>query len=345
MTLKIAQQISQLNSLREIGIEAIGLPRFEDKIKESGLSPLKPDNIEIFQINLGNKCNQACKHCHVEAGPNKNDMVSKKNLLISLEILKNHNFKTVDLTGGAPEMHPHFKWFVEEISALNKGINIIVRCNLTIILVAEEYSYLPEFYKKHKVEVVSSLPFYEATKTNRMRGRMVFETSIKALQLLNKVGYGIEGSGLKLNLVYNPAGAFLPSSQDELKQKFKEELKSKYDVVFNDLFTITNMPIGRFLNFLLRSGNLKPYMEKLVSSYNPCAAENVMCRNTLSTGWDGQIYDCDFNQMLGLPLTVNKSHYLKNFDMKELKNRNIALHEHCYGCAAGAGSSCAGEIA
>lgn len=260
-----------------------------------------------------------------------------------LDILAaNPSFKTVDLTGGAPELNPDFRWFVEEIKKLNK--HIIVRCNLTIILANKKYNDLPVFFKQHDIEVVSSLPFYSKSRTDRQRGDGVFEDSITALQMLNAVGYGMEGSDLKLNLVYNPAGAFLPPSQPSLEKEFKEALKKDFNISFHALFAITNLPISRFLDYLLQSDNYEKYMEKLLVAYNPVAAANVMCRNTLSISWDGFIYDCDFNQMLDMKVDCSAKH-ISQFSYTVLSNRNIVVNQHCYGCTAGAGSSCGGAVA
>lgn len=318
------------------------LTPFGEKLKESGLFPLKPNQLEIFQINIGKMCNQTCKHCHVDAGPDRKEIMTKETMQMCIDILEsNPQFNAVDLTGGAPEMNPGFRWFVEEISKLNR--HIMVRCNLTIILANKKYHDLPEFYKQHKIEVISSLPFYSKDRTDKQRGEGVFEDSVLALKMLNAVGYGKEGSGLKLNLVYNPAGAFLPANQYILEKEFKQSLKKDHDIEFNNLFTITNMPISRFLDYLLVSGNYENYMNKLVQSYNPIAASNVMCRNTLSIGWDGTIYDCDFNQMLDLTVNGNSKN-IRDFDLAELQNRNIVINQHCYGCTAGSGSSCGGAV-
>jgi radical SAM/Cys-rich protein len=259
-----------------------------------------------------------------------------------LDVLRNNEqLKTVDITGGAPEMNPHFSWFVEEIKKLNR--HIIVRCNLTIILANKKYYDLPQFYKQHNIEVVSSLPFYTQDRTDRQRGSGVFENSIKALKILNEKGYGIDGTGFILNLVYNPAGAFLPPSQVSLEREYKQALRQKFGIEFNSLFVITNMPINRYLDYLLTSGNYESYMEKLVNAYNPMAAANVMCRNTISVGWDGYLYDCDFNQMLELKVNCLSKH-ISEFRRDDLNNRNIIIGQHCYGCTAGAGSSCGGTV-
>ncbi|MBT8196762.1 MAG: arsenosugar biosynthesis radical SAM protein ArsS, partial [Bacteroidia bacterium] len=233
--------------------------------------------------------------------------------------------------------------FVEEITKLGK--NVIVRCNLTIILANKKYYDLPEFFKAHNIEVVSSLPYFNAARTDSQRGNGVFEKSIKALQMLNDVGYGKEGSGLTLNLVYNPAGAFLPSDQMTLQSEFKKQLSDKYNIVFNELFTITNLPVSRFLEYLIRTENYDEYMENLIAAFNPSAAENVMCRNTISVGWDGYLYDCDFNQMLELKIENGKAMHVSNYNADFLKKRNIIINEHCFGCTAGAGSSCGGATA
>lgn len=318
------------------------LPTFNEKLIENGLFPLKSAEIEILQINMGKMCNQTCKHCHVDAGPDRKEIMKRESMELCLQVLKNSAIKTVDLTGGAPEMNPDFRWFVEELSKM--GVHIIVRCNLTIILANKRFHDLPEFFKKHRVEVVSSLPSFTQDRTDRQRGDGVFEDSIKALQMLNLVGYGKPGTGLLLNLVYNPAGAFLPPSQMALEKEYKTELASRYGIEFNQLYAITNMPISRYLDYLLSSGNYENYMDKLIAAFNPSAVQNLMCRNTISVGWDGYLYDCDFNQMLDLKVSAGKSVHLKDFDINLLQSRPIVLKQHCYGCTAGAGSSCGGTI-
>ena len=315
---------------------------FQQKLEETGLFPLKPLQLEIFQVNIGKMCNQTCRHCHVDAGPDREEIMTKETMQQCLNTLKNNpDLKTVDLTGGAPEMNPNFRWFVEEIKKLNR--QVIVRCNLTIILANKKYHDLPEFYKLHNIEVVSSLPFYTQDRTDRQRGNGVFEQSIKALQMLNEAGYGKENTGLILNLVYNPAGAFLPPLQQSLEKEYKQALMQHYGIAFNNLFTITNMPISRYLDYLLTTGNYETYMEKLVNAYNPVAAANVMCRNTISIGWDGYLYDCDFNQMLELKVNGNSRH-ISEFNGEDLNKREIIIGQHCYGCTAGAGSSCGGAV-
>ncbi|MCH7396854.1 arsenosugar biosynthesis radical SAM protein ArsS [Belliella sp. DSM 107340] len=319
--------------------------KFADKLSESDLFPLKPTQIDILQINMGKMCNQVCKHCHVDAEPDRKEIMTKETMNQCLNVIKNSTIKTVDLTGGAPEMNPEFRWFIEEIRKISEDIEIIVRCNLTIILANPKYHDLPEFYRKHRLEVVSSLPYFTATKTDSQRGDGVFEKSIKALKMLNDAGYGKEDSELKLNLVYNPSGAFLPAEQSGLENEFKKRLKNGYEIEFNSLFTITNLPISRFLEYLLRSENFDNYMEKLLEAYNPVAAANVMCRNTISVGWDGFLYDCDFNQMLELKVDATSSQHISEWNQKALVEREIILKQHCFGCTAGAGSSCGGATA
>jgi radical SAM/Cys-rich protein len=318
---------------------------FQQKLEESGLYPLKATQVEILQINVGKMCNQVCKHCHVDAGPDRKEIMTIDTMQQCIDVIKNNpSLKTVDLTGGAPEMNPDFRWFVEQIKIANPDIHIIVRCNLTIIRANKKYYDLPYFFKLHKLEVVSSLPFYTKDRTDRQRGDGVFEDSIIALQMLNEAGYGVQGSGLILNLVYNPAGAFLPPSQTSLELEFKQSLKKDFNIVFNNLYAITNLPISRYLDYLLQTGNYEKYMEKLISAFNPMAAANVMCRNTISVGWDGWLYDCDFNQMLELKTGTVQKH-IAVFNLQELNSRTIVVNQHCYGCTAGAGSSCGGAVA
>ena len=344
----ILADTNQQIGILEHGIDhddAFRLVPFQQKLEGVGLYPLLPVALQIFQVNVGKMCNQVCKHCHVDAGPDRKEIMTRETMIQCIDVLKNNpSFGIVDLTGGAPEMNPDFRWFVEEIKKVNTQIKIIVRCNLTIIRANKNYHDLPEFFKLHNIEVVSSLPFYTKDRTDRQRGDGVFEDSIAALQMLNKVGYGIEGSGLILNLVYNPAGAFLPPSQSILEKEFKSALQKDFGICFNNLFAITNLPISRYLDYLLQSGNYEKYMGKLVTSFNPVAAANVMCRNTISIGWDGFIYDCDFNQMLELKVTCNSKH-IADFNSNELSRREIVINQHCYGCTAGAGSSCGGAVA
>lgn len=313
---------------------------FQQKLEEIAMLPLKPSDLEILQVNIGKMCNQVCKHCHVDAGPDRKEIMSRDVMRKCLEVIKSEpSIAIVDITGGAPEMNPLFSWFVEEIEKLGK--HIIVRCNLTIIVANRKYNSLPLFYKEHHVEIVASLPFYKRDRADRQRGDGVFEDSIKALKQLNEVGYGKEGTGLVLNLVYNPAGAFLPPSQQALEKEYKLALKQEFEIVFNNLYAITNIPVSRYLDYLLMTDNYENYMEKLRSAFNPAAVYNLMCRNTISVSWDGYLYDCDFNQMLGLKVSAPFAHISK-FDKGELQQRSIRVGQHCFGCTAGAGSSCGG---
>lgn len=315
---------------------------FQQKLAENGLFPLKPTGVQVFQVNVGKMCNQVCQHCHVDAGPDRREIMSYETMQQCLAVLQqNPAFRVVDITGGAPEMNPHFRWFVQEIAKLNR--QVIVRCNLTIILANKKYHDLPQFYKAHHVEVVSSLPFYTQERTDRQRGNGVFEDSIKALQLLNEAGYGQANTGLVLNLVFNPAGAFLSPPQEQLEKEYRKALLDKYGIRFNSLFAITNLPISRYLDYLLQSGNYEKYMTKLVQAFNPIAAANVMCRQTISIGWDGALYDCDFNQMLDLKVSTSSKH-ISQFDPAALNSREIVVCQHCFGCTAGAGSSCGGAV-
>ena len=304
--------------------------------------PILPQKTTVFQINIGKLCNQTCAHCHVDAGPDKKvENMSKDTLQKCLDILAKTDIPTVDITGGATEMNPHFRWFVQECRKLWK--NVMNRCNLTIIEANPVYYDLPEFFAENKVQVISSLPYFTKNRTDSQRGDGVFEDSIKALHRLNAVGYGIEGSGLILDLVYNPSGAFLPGNQSALEHEFKLQMKRRYDIDFNNLFVITNLPISRFLDYLLESGNYHDYMTSLVEAFNPATVDGLMCRYTLSISWDGFIYDCDFNQMLDLKVNSKVKH-IDDFDLKSLSERSVVVNQHCYGCTAGAGSSCGGEI-
>jgi radical SAM/Cys-rich protein len=319
------------------------LPTFAKQLIDSQQYPFKPKQIQILQINVGYMCNQVCAHCHVDAGPDRQEIMTKETMIQILKVLQNTEVHTLDLTGGAPEMNPNFRWFVEEASKIGVK-DFIVRSNLTIILANKKYNDLPEFFAKYKIHVVSSLPFYKKEKTDKQRGDGVFDKSIQALQMLNKVGYGMPNSDLKLDLVYNPSGAFLPTNQLALENDFKKALFQDFEIQFHHLFAITNLPISRFLDYLIASDNYNDYMYALVEAYNPAAVQNVMCTNTISVSWDGWLYDCDFNQMLGLKV-ASKNNHISNYNQDQLNNRNIVVSQHCYGCTAGAGSSCQGTVA
>lgn len=335
---KLGSPVGQMAVLNDA--DSIGIPTFISKLKAMDHFPLKPIQIDTLQINIGKMCNQVCKHCHVDAGPDRKEIMTQETMQQCLEVIENSPIKTIDLTGGAPEMNPNFRWFVQELYQLGK--KIIVRCNLTIILANPTYSDLPDFFKKYSVYVASSLPYFSARRTDAQRGDGVFEKSIKALKMLNAVGYGKVGANLELDLVYNPSGAFLPGDHGGLEKEFKNKLKEEYGIEFNKLLVITNLPVSRFLEYLVNSGNYEDYMSELANAFNPMAAEGVMCRNILSVGWDGHLYDCDFNQML--ELKIKSIEHIAQFDLNQLSNREIILNQHCYGCTAGAGSSCSGTL-
>ena len=310
--------------------------RFSEKLKNVGFVAVTPSSIKTLQINIGKLCNQSCAHCHVDAGPDRvTELMSEENLEICIKILKENNFSTLDITGGAPEMHPKFRWFITAAKPFVK--EIIVRCNLTIIVSNPKYNDLPAFYAKHQIHIISSLPYFSKIRTDSQRGDGVFDDSIIALKKLNSVGYGMSNTKLILDLVYNPSGAFLPASQVELEQQYKKKLHTNFGIHFNNLFTITNMPISRFLEYLQISGNFENYMEKLVQSFNPHTLESLMCRNMISVSWDG------FNQMLDLKIATPNYH-IRNFNTIELLNRKIVVNQHCFGCTANGGSSCGGEV-
>ncbi len=320
---------------------------FEDKLQTNNIN-LPPLSIETLQVNVTLKCNQACLHCHVDSSPKRTEQMNKETVDKCLEILKdNPQIKNLDLTGGAPELNPHFDYFVLEAKKLGK--HIMVRHNLTVTIdgdptTKESKMYLPKFYADNNVEVISSLPYYQEYFTDKQRGKGVFQKSIDSLKMLNEVGYGNGNGNLILDLVYNPVGAFLPASQQTLETDFKKELWEKYKLKFNRLYTITNMPIHRFKEQLERNGGYEEYMEKLVNAFNPAAAEGVMCRSLLSVSWDGKMFDCDFNQMLYLQIIFDKPMTVFDFDYDKLMNRKIIFDSHCFGCTAGAGSSCGGAI-
>jgi len=321
-------------------LNGISQEPFNVKLKVAGTDPLLATALDIMQINLGKMCNQICHHCHVEAGPHRKEIMSREIMTDCLQALDQSGIRVVDLTGGAPEMNPNFRWFVEELA--NRGLHMIVRSNLTIVLANPKYHDLPEFFKRNKVELITSLPHFSKLRTDAQRGEGVFEKSIKVLGMLNSVGYGVEGSGLRLNLVYNPTGAMLPPDQVSLERDFKNRLKDRYEIDFNNLLTITNMPISRYLEYLLSANKLDLYMAELVNSFNPRTIDSLMCKSMISVGWDGYLYDCDFNQMLEMR-TANIEH-IRDFNLKKLLNRQIKTAMHCYGCTAGNGSSCGGEL-
>jgi len=312
---------------------------FQTIVKENNISLIR-DKLSILQINLGKMCNQACHHCHVEAGPKRTEIMEKETIEVILDLLDNAPYiKTIDLTGGAPELNPHFKYLIKELKKRQK--HIIDRCNLTILF--EPYMEdLAQFLSMQEVEICASLPCYLEDNVDSQRGQGVFKKSIEGLKLLNKLGYGIK-ENLILNLVYNPQGINLPPPQTSLEEQYKKYLKKELNIEFNHLFAITNMPIKRFLHTLKRDGQYEEYMNILHTNFNPEAAQNVMCKTLISIGYDGQIYDCDFNQMLEIPLGNKKTSIFDIKDFSHLSN-NIAINNHCYGCTAGSGSSCTGSI-
>ncbi len=342
-TLSLLQRqspLAQPGRQREI-LQSGGQPTFAAALRAHGQWPLRACGIEVLQLNLGRLCNQTCRHCHVDAGPDRREIMTKETMALCLNVLASTDIPVVDVTGGAPEMNPHFRWLVEQVGSLER--KIIDRCNLTILL-APGYADLPAFLARHDVEIVASLPCYLPENTNRQRGDGVFERSIEALRRLNAAGFAAPGSHLRLSLVYNPVGPSLPPRQDVLEADYRRELWSRYGVAFTKLITITNMPINRFLEDLLENGRYEDYMDRLIAAYNPAAAAGVMCRTTLSVAWDGRLYDCDFNQMLELPLGGGLPRHIRDFDGALLARRRIVVGQHCYGCTAGSGSGCQGAI-
>ncbi len=317
------------------------VPSFASTLRAIGLDPLTRTSPRVLQINVGKMCNQVCRHCHVDAGPDRTEIMTRETMTHCLAALDAAPFEVVDLTGGAPELNPDFRWLVEQVRA--RGRAVIDRCNLTILLVRGQHD-LVDFLAGHQVEVVASLPYFQARQTDAQRGDGVFEKSIEGLRRLNAAGYGAADGRLKLNLVYNPVGAFLPPRQEAIERDFRRELAQRHDVRFNHLFTITNMPINRYLEYLLESGNFDEYMQRLQAAFNPAAARGVMCRDTLSVGWDGTLHDCDFNQQMQLGLPAGLPRHIADFRPEALHQAPIAIGNHCYGCTAGAGSSCGGAV-
>jgi len=312
-------------------------------LSKTDFPAIRRGKTDTLQVNLGYLCNQTCVHCHVDAGPRRTEIMDRETVQTVLDYLAKHEIKTLDLTGGAPEMNPHFRFLVQQATAM--GVRIIDRCNLTI-LEEDGYEGLAEFLAQHGVDVVASLPCYLSDNVDAQRGKGVFGSSIRALQRLNALGYGIEGSGLILTLVYNPQGASLPPSQAELETDYKRELKQRFDVDFNQLFTITNMPIKRFGSTLISQGKFASYMQLLKEAYSEENLAGVMCKSLISVDWQGYVYDCDFNQMLNLPLQYqgSKSAHLSDLMQQDITGGSIVVMDHCYGCTAGQGSSCGGAL-
>jgi len=317
-----------------------GAPQFDDVLVRHGLPLLETVRIDVLQVNIGKLCNQTCAHCHVDAGPDRREAMSRETAGKVIELLRRHDIGTLDITGGAPELNPQFRFLVDEAAKLDR--RIIDRCNLTVLMLPGQADLLP-YLAERKVEVTASLPSFRPAGTDAQRGDGVFQKSVVALKMLNEVGYG-KGIGLVLNLVHNPVGAFLPGNQASLERDYRRELSSRYGIVFDRLHAITNMPISRFLEFLDRSGNTQSYMDLLVRSFNPVAAVGVMCRTYLSVGWDGTLYDCDFNQMLALPVGSGAPGTLDGLLASGSLARRVRTGLHCFGCTAGAGSSCGGAL-
>jgi radical SAM/Cys-rich protein len=328
----------------EVLAETQACPPFEQRLATAGLAPLHATGITVFQMNVGKLCNQTCRHCHVDAGPDRVEQMTRETAELCIRALEQTTIPTLDITGGAPELNPNFRWLVEQATSLKR--HVMDRCNLSVLLLPSQAD-LGQFLADHNVEIIASLPYFRPSQTDAQRGEGVHAKSIEALQMLNRVGYGQKGSGLTLNLVHNPVGAFLPAKQDAIEAQFRQQLLHRHNIRFNHLYTITNMPISRFLEFLLESGNYDGYMQRLTKAFNPTAASGVMCRYTLSVGWDGTLYDCDFNQMLDLPLADKAIRHIRDVTparLAALQNRLIVTGNHCYGCTAGAGSSCGGAV-
>lgn len=335
--LPLAEPETQLRTLRAAPI----VREFPEALEAAGLWPLSASEVSCLQINVGKLCNQTCKHCHVDAGPDRREVMTRETMEACLRALRESGIRRVDITGGAPELNPHFRWLVEACREL--GCHVMDRCNLTV-LETPSHRDLPEFFAEHRVEVVASLPHYARLSTDRQRGDGVYDKSLRVMQRLNALGYGDGVSGLRLVLVTNPVGAFLPGEQASLEREWKRELEGRHGIRFDSLYTITNMPVSRYLDWLVDSENLEEYLQELVRSFNPAAARGVMCRDTISVGWDGALYDCDFNQMLEMPVEGAPDH-IRDFAHEALARRAVRVDRHCFGCTAGAGSSCGGTTA
>lgn len=311
-------------------------------LEKTDFPSINRNKLEILQVNLGYLCNLSCTHCHVNAGPNRTELMDKETINQILSFIDLHNVITLDLTGGAPEMNPHFKYLVAAV--LDRGVKVIDRCNLTILL-EPAYQGLPEFLAQNQVEIVASLPCYMEDNVDKQRGKGTFNASITALQQLNELGYGQADSDLILNLVFNPQDASLPPEQTALELSYKQHLKDQFDIVFNQLFTMTNLPIQRFGSVLISKGKFNDYLQLLQNSFQQDNLNHVMCKNTLSIDWQGYVYDCDFNQMLQLPLGPEKGKtHLSDINQQALTGQKIKTLQHCYGCTAGQGSSCGGAL-
>lgn len=341
--LRIGHPLASPGQQRAILEENSEFPAFSDLLSECGTQVLTARGIDTLQVNVGRVCNQTCGHCHVDAGPDRKESMTIEVAEACLDFLARANVRTLDITGGAPEMNPYFRLLVSR--AHRQGRKVIDRCNLTI-LEAPGYEDLADFLAEHHVEIVASLPCYLEENVNKQRGDRVFQRSVAALQRLNRLGYGMPGSQLPLSLVYNPVGPFLPPDQQRLEADYRRVLRTNHGIEFTSLFTITNMPISRFLVDLLRQEQYDVYLRKLVEAFNPATVEGLMCRAMLSVDWQGYLYDCDFNQMLDLKLTTSRPNILHLDDetLQQLLHRSIITGRHCFGCTAGSGSSCQGSL-
>ena len=341
----LASPARQLADLQAIDLSHLDIPsQFDAALARHRWHPLKPGQLDIFQINIGKLCNMTCRHCHVDAGPDRTrENMDRATIDACLAALDRTTAHTVDITGGAPELNPHFRYLVDECS--HRGKHIIDRCNLTVLLLPGKED-LPEWMAERGVEVVCSLPHYRKRNTDTQRGDGTYEKSILALKRLNEAGYGRGNPRQRLTLMTNPVGAFLAGNQARAEAEWKRGLERNHGITFDRLISLNNMPISRFLEWLEASGNLQAYMELLVNSFNPGAIAGLMCRNTLSIGWDGRLFDCDFNQMLDLELQLPDGDrpHISTVDFDTLGEREIAIDRHCFGCTAGAGSSCGGAI-
>ena len=314
---------------------------FIDRLRESGMYPLQAAGIDILQMNITRRCNLSCKHCHVQAGSIRTESMSHDTLAHCIRAAQHSKVSVIDITGGAPELHPELEWLIGELAGLKK--RLIVRSNLVIML-EPEYRRFMEIFAAHQVELVGSLPDYHSERTDRQRGPGTFEGVIQVIRELNRMSYGVPGSGLTLNLVHNPAGAYLPGPQAALEAEYRRVLRDMHGIYFNTLFCLINCPVGRYLDYLKTSGNLADYMRTLRCAFNTSTVESVMCRTALSVGWDGRLYDCDFNQMLNLKVNSGAPDHIRDFDFDRLAGREVVVRSHCFACTAGAGSSCQGSL-
>lgn len=315
---------------------------FIERLNDCGAFPLRAAGVDILQMNITRRCNLACKHCHVQAGPQRTEMMSRKTMMHCVQAAGCKEISTIDITGGTPEMHPDLEWLIGELAGLKK--RLIVRSNLLVMLETDYRRYM-EVFAAHKVELIGSLPDYNAERTDRQRGAGTFAAVIQAIRELNQKSFGVPESGLALHLVHNPVGAYLPGPQHALETEYRRVLRDVHGLQFNTFFCLINSPIGRYRDYLKRSGNLSDYMRVLQCAFNPLTVNSVMCRATLSVGWDGRLYDCDFNQMLNLVVNSGAPDHIKDFDIARLAEREIVVRSHCFACTAGAGSSCQGALA